>query len=168
MLYLILNDAPPQPAPVVPDGEPTPEPPTQAELNRRRAEDVSAKIWEMTMPDTSGNVTKRYTGYIQHPDGRVALQIHGEASQQVIDGETITTFSDALRVHPDANVDALAEAITGAVTAQEKANIKAGLATRKGSSASLLGFAMSTQSLSKRLKTQEQMEADGWFPAPKI
>lgn len=132
-----------------------------------KAKEISAKIWRMTMPSTEGNVTQYYTNWIEHPtDGRVAIQVLGEAVPQQVDGETVYSFTDALKVHPDANPDGLVDAIGAAVTDNERKGMKDKLKTRKGGSASLLEFSMGTPSLAKKLKTREQMESDGWFPAP--
>ena len=165
MRYLILNPAPA----FVPPDDFEGEAPTQAVLNRRHAQDISEKVWAMKHPSPpAGTVTRAYTGYVQHPDGRVALQVLGEAVQQEVDGETVTTFTDSMRVHPDANENAMVEAIGDAVTSDERKGMKGKLKKAKGSGASLLAFALSTPSLSKKLKTHEQMEADGWFPDPEI
>jgi len=165
MRYLIVKEAPPYVAPPVEDGMEAPTPPTQAELNMLRALELSAKIWAVKNPNPpAGTVTKRYTGCIQHEDGRVALQVLGEATTITIDGEDVTIYSDAMPVHSEADTTALADTIGDAVTPDEQAAIQAKLEAAKGQSASPLQFATETPSLSLRLKTHEEMVADGWFP----
>ncbi len=169
MRYLIVKEAPPYVAPPVEDGMEAPTPPTQAELNMLRALELSEKIWGVKRPNPpAGTVTKRYTNCIQHNDGRVALVVLGEATTITIDGEDVTSYSDAMPVHPDADTAALADAVGDAVTPDEQAAMQAKLEAAKGQSASPLQFATETPSLSLRLKTHEEMVADGWFPDPAI
>jgi len=134
-----------------------------------KAQAISERIWAAKHPNPpAGTVTNAYTSLILHEDGRVALVVDGEAQVSTIDGEAVTSYSDAMRVDPAADTDALVDAVGDAVTPAEQAAMKGKLASAKGKSASLLQFALETPSLKQRLKTREEMEADGWFPDPTI
>jgi len=168
-MYLIITEADPYVPPVLEDGEEAPTPPTQAELNLRKGEYISAKIWSCKRPNPpAGTVTKAYTGCVQHSDGRVALQVLGEATATTVEGEIVMSYSDTMPLHKYADTDSLADAIADVVTDDEQAAIRASLEAAKGGAASLLQFAMTVPSLQQRLRTHEQMVADGWFPEPQI
>jgi hypothetical protein len=165
MNYLILHPAPSYVPPVLEEGDVQPTPPTQAELNRRYAQDISERIWAAKHPNPpQGTVTKSYVSHISHDDGRAALVITGEAIATTIDGEIIMSYSDAMRVDPAADTDSLVDAVGDSITADERIVMKGMLEAAKGGGASLLQFAMTVPSLQQRLRTHEQMVADGWFP----
>lgn len=145
-----------------------PTPPTQAELNLKRAKEISRLIWQNMVGDTSGNVTQYYCGFIQHPDGRVALQLPGESTEQEVDGEVVKYFSDATTLSQLADTDALADAVGDAVTEPERQAMRDKLKKSKGKSASVLQFAEELPSLKAKLKGKADLEADGWFPDPTI
>jgi hypothetical protein len=137
--------------------------------NITEAQEISERIWAVKHPNSpAGTVTKAYTSLISHADGRVALSIIGEATATTVDGEIVMSYSDAMRVDSDADIDALIDAVGNSVTADERTAMKSMLESAKGSSASLLQFAMTIPSLQQRLRTHEQMVADGWFINPAI
>ena len=137
--------------------------------NVTEAQEISERIWAAKHPNPpAGTVTKSYTSLISHADGRVALSIIGEATATTVDGEIVMSYSDAMRVDSDADIDALINAVGNSVTADERTAMKSMLESAKGSSASLLQFAMTIPSLQQRLRTHEQMVADGWFINPAI
>ena len=137
--------------------------------NVTEAQEISERIWAAKHPNPpAGTVTKSYTSLISHADGRVALSIIGEATDTTVDGEIVMSYSDAMRVDSDADIDALINAVGNSVTADERTAMKSMLESAKGSSASLLQFAMTIPSLQQRLRTHEQMVADGWFINPAI
>jgi hypothetical protein len=169
MNYLILHPAPPYVPPVLEEGDEQPTPPTQAELNKRYAQDISERIWAAKHPNPpAGTVTKSYISHISHEDGRTALVITGEATAIVIDDEPLISYSDAMRVDPAADTDSLVDAVGDSVTADERTAMKGMLEAAKGGAASLLQFAMTVPSLQQRLRNHEQMVADGWFPETQI
>jgi hypothetical protein len=169
MNYLILHPAPPYVPPVLEEGAEAPTPPTQAELNKRYAQDISERIWAAKNPNpTAGTVTKHYAPVLQHEDGSCAIVVLGEATTTTIDDEAVTSYSDAMRVDPAADTDSLVDAVGDSITADERTAMKDMLEAAKGGSASLLQFAMTVPSLQQRLRTHEQMVADGWFPEPQI
>jgi len=117
------------------------------------ADNLSAGMMEIGRPKSVRNSydkTKFYTTRHEHTDGRVALFIPDETKL----------------VHPDANFDNLLSLIGESVTEDEINAIGAVLEGRRGSRVSLLAIIQASPSLSPNLKTQEQMEADGWFPQP--
>jgi hypothetical protein len=169
MNYLILHPAPPYMPPVLEEGAEAPTPPTQAELNKRYAQDISERIWAAKHPNPpTGTVTKSYVGYVQHEDGRTALTIVGDATATTVDDEIVISYSDAMRVDPAADTDSLVDAVGDSVTADERTAMKDMLEAAKGGAASLLQFAMTVPSLQQSLRTHEQMVADGWFINPEI
>ena len=130
-----------------------------------KAEELSERIWAVKHPNPpSGTVTKAYTNCIQHEDGRVALSIIGEAIATTVEDEIVISYSDAMQVDSGADIDALISAVGDSVTADERTAMNSRLESAKGGSASLLQFAMTTPSLQQRLRTHEEMVADGWFP----
>jgi len=134
-----------------------------------KARELSERIWAMKHPNQPADyVTKAYTSHISHKDGRVALLVDGVEYESIVEGEAVKTYSDAMLVDPSADTDALIDAVGDAVTAPERAGMKAKLDAAKGKTASLLQFATETPSLQPQLKTREEMEADGWFPDPTI
>jgi uncharacterized membrane protein len=166
MKYLLVTEAPPYVPPVLEEGMEAPTPPTQKELNLARAKELSAHIWQNMVGDTAGNTTKYYCGVLQHADGRCALQVPGESSEQEVDGEVVKYFSDTAKLSLLADTDALVDAVGDAVTEPEREALRDALRARKGKTASVLQFAEETPSLAARLKSKADLDADGWFPDP--
>lgn len=127
---------------------------------------LSAAMWGVTRP-SGDNSTKYYVGTLQHPDGRAALQVLGEAIEtEDEDGNPAYVFTESQPIHKDCDASAFREVIKDSVTEAEANAIEAGIEAAKGGRMSLLSVVLASPSLSPRLKTKEELQADGWFPEP--
>lgn len=114
------------------------------------ATNVSAMIWQLTAPEskTNANVTKFWCGFIQHQDGRVAIQIPD---------------NDALRISLNADADYMPNLLSasGIITAQEATVMKNTINANRGNSVSVRAHFPLSKLGNQR--TRAQMESDGWF-----
>ena len=155
------------------------------------AQQLSAAMWGLTRP-AGDNTTKFYVGWLEHEDGRAALQVLGEAIPYETEEGPSVRFTESQPVHKDCDSAAFREAIanpklttyeeqevdgetvrvpvetplTPAVTEPEADAIQAGIEAAKGSRMSFLAVVLNSPSLSPKLKTKSDLEADGWFPEP--
>jgi len=130
------------------------------------AKEVSAAMWSLTRP-AGDNSTKYYVGWVEHADGRAALQVLGDTIEtEDEDGNPAYLFTESQPVHKDCNAAAFSNVISAAVTDAEAQSIEAGIEAAKGGRMSFLSVILSSPSLSPRLKTREELEAGGWFPEP--
>lgn len=112
---------------------------------------VSHELWMLARPrGISDDETSQYfCGVLTHTDGRIAIG--------PLDG--------VHPVHADADELAFSGLISAAITPEEETTIKTAVTEAKGGSINILGLVQSLPSLSPNLRTREQLEADGWFPA---
>ena len=120
-----------------------------------RAQNLSAAIWNLSSPlavqQSKGRVTTHWSNPIQHPTtGAVALPLPAAA-------EFIDQAADIAGVAPFLN---------GVLNASEQSAVAGKINSAKGNRLSFSSILTSAPSLSNKIKTQEQMEADGWFPIP--
>jgi len=115
---------------------------------------VSHELWMLARPRgiSDGETSQYYCGVITHADGRVAIG--------PLDG--------AQPVHINADEFSFVELIGAAITEEEEAGIAAAITEAKGGSIDIVALIESSPSLSPNLRTREQLEADGWFPAQEV
>ena len=165
------------------------------------AKALSAAMWGLTRPE-GDNSTKHYVGWLEHADGRAALQVLGEAIEtEDEDGNPAYVFTESQPIHKDCDASAFRAVIgepfiipapreesttfpvpddfvgepigedqvfPASVTQAEADAIQAGIEAAKGGRMSFLQVVMNSPRLSPRLKTKEELEADGWFPDPVV
>ena len=153
------------------------------------AQQLSASMWGLTRP-AGDNTTKFYVGWLEHEDGRAALQVLGEAIPYETEEGPSVRFTESQPVHKDCDSAAFREAIanpklvtyeeqevggeiilvpvetqlTPEVTGAEADAIESSIEAAKGRRMSFLSVILGSPSLSPRLKTESEMEIDGWFP----
>ena len=115
---------------------------------------VSAALWALSRPDAGEQDTRFYCGWITHPQtGQHALTL----------AET-----DTQPIHPNADpaIDALVSALRPIVGDTQADALHATLTAAKGTRLSVVNAL--PPALQAALITQEQANADGWFPENEI
>lgn len=113
------------------------------------ADAVSHELWMLARPRgvSVSEVSQFYCGRFAHPDGtRVA----------------IGPIEGTQKVHANADESAFAQLISPAVTDEEEAGITGAINASRGGSISILNIIKASPSLSPNLRTQTQLEAEGW------
>ena len=118
-----------------------------------RAWNLSAAIWKLSSPvsvqDAEGRQTTHWSEPVQHPTtGEVALALPDYP-------EYIHTAADMRSVSPY---------LTDVLSENERTAVGDQVRGAKGGRLSFSAILGNAPSLTSKIKTQEQMEADGWFP----
>jgi len=124
-----------------------------------RAIELSTALWSLSVPNLSGHQTNKYCGWITHP---------------TTGGAVIQLPNKALYIHPEADINALDSFLMPLITAEELDQVHYVLnICRNGGSdpdnenyipgnrVNFLDFL--PQSLTNRVKSNQQLEDEGWF-----
>lgn len=128
------------------------------------AEQLSAALWRLSRPievRKDDEVSKFYTNWIIHPDGNVALFIPEEMKPVHLEGD-IESFVQ-LTGNPDVTLTTIDEEENETT---ETLSMRDLLEARRGGRLNIKTTIENSPSLSPNLKTEKQMEADGWFSQP--
>ena len=124
-------------------------------LTQPKAESYSAALWGISRPPAvrSEKDTQLYTSWITHPDtGAQALYVP----------------DDTRPVHVDADLQPLLDLMAPAITEAELTAITEAVEASRGGRISFKALVEASPSLSANLRTREQLEAAGWFPASDV
>ena len=125
------------------------------------AEAISSSLWALSRPKhvrDAKDVSQFYTSWLVHTDGRVALYLPNETKRVHSDGD-VDSFCDLIG-NPDVTITIIDE--DGAESSQTLP-MDEHLNTMRGGSINPLALIQST-AFAANLKTQTELEADGWFP----
>lgn len=121
----------------------------------RHAQSIQRRVYEMARPETlrdPADVTLYYSGVVTHPtSGEVALCLTG----------------DTIPLHVANIPDRLIDYLKTVLTATQQTKIKNYVIAHRGEQVDVLGMLADTY-WPTRVRTQAQMDAGGWFPAPTI
>ena len=118
-----------------------------------RAWQLSAALWELSSPESvqtaEGRGTKYWSAPIEHPtSGAVALSLPDYAEH----------------IHPSADMAKVAPFLNGVLNASEQASVAGKIGEAKSSRMAFSTILTDAPSLKNKIRTQPEMEADGWFP----
>jgi len=129
------------------------------------ARSISSSLWALSRPEhvrDAKDVSKLYTSWLVHTDGRVALYLPDETKQVHVDGDVDSLCG--LIGNPDVTITTTDE---DGVESSQTLPMDEYLNTVRGGSINPLALIQST-AFAANLKTRTELEADGWFPSEDI
>ena len=129
------------------------------------ARSISSSLWALSRPEhvrDAKDVSKLYTSWLVHTDGRVALYLPDETKHVHSEGDVDSLCG--LIGNPDVTITTTDEE---GVESSQTLPMNEHLNTIRGGSINPLALIQST-AFAANLKTRTELEADGWFPSEDI